>query len=129
MYSGDLFCMHCSDGVDQISEADVCQLEHETFGWERYKGDATGKESKKELVEAARANDLEVVRKMGVCRHVPREMCMRMTGRPPIKRRWVNTNKGDDLHPNYRSRRIAKEIRTNARPDLFTATPPLEYVK
>ena len=27
----------------------------------------------------------------------------------------------------YRSRIVAKEIRTNAGPDLFTATPPLEY--
>ena len=66
MDSGDLFCMKCSDGVDQIGEADVCQVEHENYGWERYWDDATGKELKKELVEAARAEELKVVREMGV---------------------------------------------------------------
>ena len=104
-------------------------MQHENYGWERYWDDATGKELKKDLVEAARAEELQVIREMGVWRHVPREMCMQVTGRPPIKLRWVDINKGDDLHPNYRFRIVAKEMGTNARPDLFTATPPLEYVK
>ena len=103
MDAGDLFCMKCSDDANLFSEADVCQVQHENYGWERYWDDATGKELKKDLVEAARAEELQVIREMGVWRHVPMEMCMQVTGRPPIKLRWVDINKGDDLHPNYRS--------------------------
>ena len=38
-------------------------------------------------------------------------------------------NKGDNINPNYRSRIVAKEIKTHARPDLFAATPPIEHIK
>ena len=37
------------------------------------------------------------------------------TGRPPISVRWVEVNKGDDEHPNYRSRLVAREIRMAGR--------------
>ena len=66
---------------------------------------------------------------MKVWSQVPREMCIQETGKPPIKLRWVDINKGDGTTPVYRSRIVAKEINTHARPDLFTATPPLEYAK
>jgi hypothetical protein len=38
----------------------------------------------------------------------------------------VDANKGDDIHPEYRSRLVAKEIKTDKREDLFASTPPLE---
>ena len=60
---------------------------------------------------------------------VDREQCFKDTGRPPIKLRWVDVNKGDDSKPKYRSRIAAKEIKTNNRPDLFAATPPIEHIK
>ena len=66
---------------------------------------------------------------MGVWRHVPRDECFQNTGKPPIKLRWIDINKGDDTSPLYRSRIVAKEINTHARPDLFAATPPVEYIK
>ena len=37
--------------------------------------------------------------------------------------------KGDELHPKYRSRIVAKEIKTDNRPELFAATPPLQFIK
>ena len=40
--------------------------------------------------------------------------------------RWVDTNKGSDEEPNYRSRLVGREIKTSDRPDLFAAMPPLE---
>ena len=43
--------------------------------------------------------------------------------------RWIDVNKGDGSHPNYRSRLVAKEFNNSLRPDLFAATPPTEGVK
>ena len=60
---------------------------------------------------------------------VPTEECWRETGAAPIGTRWVDVNKGDDSKPEYRSRLVAKEIKTNKREDLFAATPPLEAQK
>ena len=47
----------------------------------------------------------------------------------PTQVRWIDVNKGDKIHPNYRSRFVAKEINTYKRIDLFAAAPPLEAVK
>ena len=38
-------------------------------------------------------------------------------------------NKGDSIHPEYRSRIVAKDFRLDKRLDLFAATPPLEALK
>ena len=38
-------------------------------------------------------------------------------------------NKGDKVHPEYRARLVAKEIKMDIRQDLFAATPPLEAKK
>ena len=67
------------------------------------------------MVEKARAEEIATVKQMGVWRHVPREECLRNTGRQPIKVRWVDINKGDDVVPLYRSRIVAKETKTNLR--------------
>ena len=46
----------------------------------------------------------------------------RKTGRPPIKRRWADINKGHENQPNHHIRTVAKDIKTNDRPELFAAT-------
>ena len=69
------------------------------------------------------------MKKMRVWVKVDREQCLRETGRPPIKLRRVDVNKGDKKKPNYRIRIVAKEIKTHNRPDLFAATPPIENIK
>ena len=43
--------------------------------------------------------------------------------------RWVDINKGDEVHPEYRSRLVAQEIKTDKREKVFAATPPLEAKK
>ena len=43
--------------------------------------------------------------------------------------KWVDINKGDDLHPKYGSRIVAKEIKIDNRPELFAATPPMEFTR
>ena len=50
-------------------------------------------------------------------------------GKGPLGTRWVDINKGDEDRPEYRSRLVAKELKTDKREDLFAATPPLEALK
>ena len=64
-----------------------------------------------------------------------RDVCMTETGRPPIPTDWVDTNKGDSLRPNYRSRLVCQETRGRSTIDVedcaatFAATPPYEAFK
>ena len=50
-------------------------------------------------------------------------------GKKVISARWIDTNKGDLASPDYRSRLVGREIKTDSRLDLFSATPPLEVLK
>ena len=48
--------------------------------------------------------------------------------------RWVDTNKGDDEHPEYRSRTVAEDLKVKRDPsmaaiDSFAPMPPLEMLK
>lgn len=50
-----------------------------------------------------------------------------------MKVRWIDVNKGDEETPNYRSRLVAKESRSDGgigeAEELFAGTPPLEALK
>ena len=58
---------------------------------------------------------------------------MRRADLPPgakvITTKWVDTNKGTEEEPNYRSRLVGREIKRDQRPDPFAATPPLESLR
>ena len=66
------------------------------------------------------------IRNHNVYEKVPLEECHQKTGKAPIKVKWVDINKGDEINKEYRSRLVAKEIKRDKREDLFAATPPLE---
>ena len=57
---------------------------------------------------------------------VPREVCLRETGKAPLKTGWAETDKGQPGKPNVRARLVAKEYKTHARPELCASTPLLE---
>ena len=57
---------------------------------------------------------------MGVYTKVPREEA-RQLGAKVITTKWVDTNKGSDSEPNYRSRLVGRELNLSDRPDLFAA--------
>ena len=82
-----------------------------------------------ELVQAARQEEMAEVKKHKVYEKVYIQECYDRTGKAPIGTRWVDVNKGDAVHPEYRSRLVAQEVNTNRREDLFAATPPLEAKK
>ncbi len=70
-------------------------------------------------------------RKHGVYEHAPIEECWGQAGKKPITTgvRWVDVNKGDDIHPEVRSRLVAEEINRGKDMDLFAATPHIEANK
>ena len=72
---------------------------------------------------------MKVVDEMGVWEIRPISECLEVTGKKPVKVRWVDVNKGDDESPNVRCRIVAKDFNIDKRPDLFAATPPLEYLR
>ena len=78
---------------------------------------------------AARLDEIKQLHSHDVYEKVPIEECWRSTGRAPVKVRWLDINKGDNVNHEYRSRLVAKEIKMDKRLDLFAATPPLEAKK
>ena len=81
------------------------------------------------LVAEARKKELEYFETKGVWHKRPRAEAYRRMGKPPITVKWVDVNKGDDLHPNYRSRLVAREIRRPGEDSIFAPTPPLESLR
>ena len=45
--------------------------------------------------------------------------------------RWVDTNKGDEVHPNYRSRLVARQLKAmdQSGQSFFAPAPPLEALR
>ena len=73
--------------------------------------DLTGQILQYEHVVRARLGEVEALKKMGVWETVPLSQCWERTGRKPIRGRWVDVNKGDDIRHHYRSRYVAQEVR------------------
>ena len=70
-----------------------------------------------------------MVDEMGVWEFWPIVKCIEAFGKKLTKVRWVDVSKGDSQSPNVRSRIVAKDFKVDARPDLFAATPPLEFLR
>ena len=87
-------CIQCIDGDEHINE-----VAFEGPQGKSYWDDFTDRELNRSMVEAARAEELAVVKKMQALRKVRRKECVQATGRPPIKFRWADIKKGDELHP------------------------------
>ena len=100
-----------------------CMLPDGAAAWH----DQSGIWLKRELMANARRKRL--FQGHGVYRKVPVSKCWEASGKDPIAVRWVDINKGDTVHPDFRSRLVAKEFRTDVRPDLYAATPPSECLR
>ncbi len=75
----------------------------------------------KDLAIRARMTEMSFFKKLGVYTKEPRQIWMKV-----ITTRWIDTNKGDRDHPDYRSRMVGREINRGKRDDLVAATPPLQ---
>ena len=100
-----------------------------SVGQEEYYDNISGDWLDPHMVKEAREVEMDDVHKHKVYEKVPLEECYKERGVAPIGIRWVDTNKGDRVHPEYRSILVAQEINMNKREDLFAATPPLEAKK
>ncbi len=81
------------------------------------------------LAAAARAEEMEYIRRHRVYHRVPRSEALRDSGRQPIKTGWVDTNKGSPEKPLIRSRWVANKFNTGSRFDLFALATPLEGIR
>ena len=79
--------------------------------------EVSGKPLDPELVKKARQEEIGFFRRKGVHKKVPIEEAWKNTGKSPIRVKWVDVNTGDDDHPEYRSRLVAAELKTDQRPD------------
>ena len=107
----------------------VPEHEEEAHLAELYEGgefvdDITGKSLDKDMTIKARLLELNFFRQHQVYTKVPKESWMR-----PISTKWLDSNKGDKLKPNYRCRLVGRELNLYKRDDLFAGTPPLESLK
>ena len=75
----------------------------------------------------------KLVDKQQLWETVNEKICWEETNRPPITLKWVDRNKGDEAHPNYRSRLVVREVNRASKPlaefESFSAMPPLEALK
>ena len=62
------------------------------------------------LVRKARTEEIAELHKYKVYEKRPIAECIAVTGKKPMGIRWVDTNKGDNENPEYRSRIVAKDL-------------------
>ena len=74
----------------------------------------------------ARFDEIKQLSAHGVYEKVPAPECWNATGKKPSQMKWADINKGDEVHPEYRSGLVAKAVKMDKRNDLFAATPPFE---
>ena len=96
---------------------------YDECGWD-YIDDTSGKLINNTLVEKARAEEISVIRELGVWKVVDRPRDEVVFGT-----RWVDFNRGDEHKPFYRSRLVAQECKRRADWSFFRATPPLEALR
>ena len=104
-------------------------LVREADGMPVYRDDLTGQVLDSKLVREARQKELDFFESKEVWKLRAFDEAKRRTGKPPITVRWVDVNKGDDVHPNIRSRLVARQIRQPGEEAIFAPTPPLESLR
>ena len=87
-------------------------------------------------VQEARKTELEWIHKQGVYEQRTIQERKEVTGLPPIRLLWIDINKGDNDHPNYRGRLVVREKRGKGESGralpaalLFSAVAPLEAIR
>ena len=91
--------------------------------------DAKGGNLQIHLVREARKVEMKFVKDRDLYDYRPVSECLSKTGAAPVNTKWVDTNKGDDIHPNVRSRLVAMECRKPWKQRWFAATPPIEALR
>ena len=106
------------------TEHPVCEEPVLEIPWEVFVDDISGETLDPEGVRKARIEEIGFVEGMGVWKPVPRPKDKKVIGT-----RWVDTNKGDKLKPNLRSRLVAQELKRGSMEEYFAAMPPLSALR
>ena len=77
-----------------------------------------------EAVLKARQLEMQFFRRLKVYTKVKRQPWMKV-----ISTKWIDTNKGDQVNPNLRSRLVGRELNLSKQDGLFAGTPPLESLR
>ena len=102
-------------GLDSLSTS-LCSVSKcvKNTEVEVFKDSVTGQALDPVLVRAARRKEMEYFKSKNVWTKKPISEAYERMGKTPITVKWVDTNKGDDVEPNYRSRFVAREIRRHS---------------
>ena len=103
-------CRAICRGLREQIDEDECEVFGVNVEKKKYWDDITGQELDPENVRIARALEVEFFHDMHVYDKVPISECIRVTGKRPIKCRWVDVLKKCGTH---RSRRAGKEDTTH----------------
>ena len=96
--------------------------------WEAH-DDVHGGALPPELVRAARRKEIQFLKDRKVYSVSTAAEAFRLTRRPPLELKWIDTNKVDQRLFNIRSRLECTEIRRKGIEAIFSATPPLEFLR
>ena len=132
MDAQELFSLECESFIGELCEVDaneISQIEHEPESWKSYWDDISGERLDYKLTSEARKEEIKGIHDFKVYLKAPVAMCPKETGKRPIGTRWVDSNKGDKDKPNIRSRLVAQELNMYKCPELFAATPPVEFIR
>ena len=114
--------------VEQEAELEkqAASLLNEWGAWD----DVSGVSLDREKVKKAREEEVVWLNKKNVYQKITRQEA-HQRGLRIIRVRWIDVNKGDQDEPNYRSRLVAMEFKSENKEleDLFAGTPPLEALK
>ena len=88
----------------------IAAFDKEGIDTKQYWDDLSGKRLNSELVKRAREEGMSEYRKHGVYIKVPIQQCWDETDKDPIGARWVDINKGDNVHPEFRSRVVGQGV-------------------
>ena len=81
------------------------------------------------LVHRGRRKEIDYLQGMKVYGYSTVREALRVTGKPPVKLKWIDTNKGGRDDPEVRSRLVCTEVRRKDQVPIFSATPPLETLR
>ena len=81
-----------------------------------------------ELVIKARATEMQYFKNMGVHEFVLRSE-IKKSGGKRIDTRWIDTNKANELNPEYRPRHGGRADNTRKDDSLDASTPPCESLR
>ena len=89
----------------------------------------SGAQLRPEPVAQARKEEVKYIQEIGVYDTLDINECWAQPCKAAIAVRWMDIIKSYETHPNFSSRLMAKEFKTDLRPELYAATPPSECLR